>query len=124
MLDVLVIEMSERKHVPSQRFVGMQVIDNKAVVVGNVKDISVSFQDKSLAFRVTTKDRSELDVSWDDVQSVEDVILLKKEVDLSTAKPSSSTVPVVTQASLVCPNCGTSAPGHATFCPKCGHSVK
>jgi len=123
MFDVLVVEMSEHKHVPSQRFVGMQVIDNKAVVVGNVKDISVSFQDKSLAFRVTTKDRSELDISWDDVQSVEDVILLKKEVDLSTAKPSSSTVPVVT-ALLVCPNCGTSAPGHATFCPKCGHSVK
>ncbi|HYW01934.1 MAG TPA: zinc-ribbon domain-containing protein [Candidatus Acidoferrum sp.] len=115
--------MSEHKHVPSQRFVGMQVIDNKAVVVGNVKDISVSFQDKSLAFRVTTKDRSELDISWDDVQSVEDVILLKKEVDLSIAKPSSSAVPVVT-ALLVCPNCGTSAPGHATFCPKCGHSVK
>jgi len=123
MFDVLVVEMSEHKHVPSQRFVGMQVIDNKAVVVGNVKDISVSFQDKSLAFRVTTKDRSELDISWDDVQSVEDVILLKKEVDLSIAKPSSSAVPVVT-ALLVCPNCGTSAPGHATFCPKCGHSVK
>ena len=124
MFDVLVVELSERKYVPSQRFVGMQVIDNKAVVVGNVKDVSVSFQDKSLAFRVTTKNRSELDVSWDDVQSVEDVILLKNEVDLSTAKPTSSTVPAVTQALLICPNCGASAPGHAIFCPKCGHSVK
>jgi sporulation protein YlmC with PRC-barrel domain len=124
MFDVLVVELSDRKYVPSQRFIGMQVIDNKAVVVGNVKDVSVSFQGKSLAFRVTTKNRSELDVSWDDVQSVEDVILLKNEVDLSTAKPTSSTVPAVTQALLICPNCGASAPGHAIFCPKCGHSVK
>ena len=124
MFDVLVVELSQRKYSPSQRFVGMQVIDNKAVVVGNVKDVSVNFQDKSLAFRVTTKERAELDVLWDDVQSVEDVILLKKEVDLSTAKPSSITAPAVTLALLVCPNCGTSAPGHATFCPKCGHSIK
>lgn len=124
MFDVLVVELPECKYVPSQRFVGMQVIDNKAVVVGNIRDVSVSFQDKSLAFRVTTKSRSELDISWDDVQSVEDVILLKKEVDLSTAKPASSTVPAVTLALLICPNCGASAPGHATFCPKCGHSVK
>ena len=109
---------------PTQRFSGMQVIDNKASVVGNVKDVSVSFQERSLAFRVSTKDRSELDISWDDVQSVEDVILLKKEVNLSDAKPTSSAAPVVTQALLVCTNCGASAPGHATFCPKCGYSLK
>lgn len=109
---------------PSQRFVGMQVIDNKAAVVGNVKDVSVNFQGKSLAFRVTTKNRGELDIGWDDVQSVEDVILLKKEVDLSAAKPASSSAPTVTQAVLICPNCGASAPGHAIFCPKCGHSLK
>jgi len=124
MFDVYVVDVSERKYVPSQRFVGMQVIDNRAVVVGNVKDVSVSFQDKNLAFRVTTKDRAELDVSWDDVQSVEDVILLKKEIDLAIAKPAPANAPAVTQALLVCPHCGASAPGHATFCPKCGHSVK
>jgi sporulation protein YlmC with PRC-barrel domain len=124
MFDVSVVHVTEHKYVPSQRFVGMQVIDNKAVVIGNVKDVSVSFQDKNLAFRVTTKDRAELDVSWDDVQSVEDVILLKKEMDLSIAKPAPTNTPAVTQALLVCPNCGASAPGHATFCPKCGHSIK
>jgi sporulation protein YlmC with PRC-barrel domain len=111
------------KYVLAQRFVGMQVIDNKASVVGNVKDVSVNFTEKSLAFRVTTKNKSELDITWEDVQSVEDVILLKKEVDLPTVQVE-PTVPIVSQALLLCPNCGASAPAHATFCPKCGHSLK
>jgi len=92
----------------------MQVIDSKGVVVGNVKDVSVNFGGKSLAFRVATKSRSELDVNWDDVISVEDVVLLKKEYE--TRVQAAPTV----QAVLICPNCGGSAPGHAKFCPKCG----
>ncbi len=103
----------------------MQVIDSKGSLVGNVKDVSVDFRNRSLAFRVTTKTRSEMDVPWDDVLSVEDVVLLKKEVDLAV-----TTVPAVTapppptvQAVVICPNCGTSAPGHAKFCPKCGAAL-
>lgn len=117
------------KYVPGQRFVGMQVIDNKGSVVGNVKDISVDFQNKALAFRVSTKNRSELDMDWDDVQSVEDVVLLKKDVDLTSvpetqADSSVGAAPPTVQAVLICPSCGTSAPGHAKFCPKCGTSMR
>jgi sporulation protein YlmC with PRC-barrel domain len=117
------------KFVPGQRFVGMQVIDNKGSVVGNVKDISVDFQNKALAFRVSTKNRSELDMNWDDVQSVEDVVLLKKDVDLTSvpetqAGSSVGAPPPTVQAVLICPSCGTSAPGHAKYCPKCGTSMR
>jgi sporulation protein YlmC with PRC-barrel domain len=106
----------------------MQVIDSKGSLVGNVKDISVDFQNKSLAFRVSTKARTEIDVDWDDVLSVEDVVLLKKEVDLSTQAPPPTTPgppagPAV-QAMLICPTCGGTAPGHAKFCPKCGASLR
>jgi len=119
----------EMKFKQAQHFVGMQVIDSKGTVVGNVKDVSVDFQSKSLAFHVSTKNRSELDMGWDDVQSVEDVVLLKKEVDLASipeAQTSSSTAdsPVTIQAVLICSNCGTSAPGHAKFCPKCGTALR
>jgi sporulation protein YlmC with PRC-barrel domain len=66
------IELSkETKFVPSQRFAGIQVIDSKGAVIGNVKDVSVDFKNKGLAFRVTTKARTEMDVPWDDVLSVE-----------------------------------------------------
>jgi sporulation protein YlmC with PRC-barrel domain len=101
----------------------MQVIDSKGVLVGNVKDVSVDFRNRSLAFRIATKTRTEIDVSWDDVLSVEDVVLLKKEVDLAVAAVPSPAPPTI-QAVLICPSCGTSAPGHAKFCPKCGAALK
>lgn len=109
--------------VPSQRFTGMQVIDSKGAVVGNVKDVSVDFRKKALAFRITTKARTEMDVAWDDVLSVEDVVLLKKEVDLSVPATPSKPLPVV-QTALICSSCGASAPGHAKFCPKCGAALQ
>jgi sporulation protein YlmC with PRC-barrel domain len=111
-----------KKFVPSQRFAGMEVIDSRGAVVGNVKDVSVDFRNKNLAFHVTTKSRTEIDVPWDDVLSVEDVVLLKKEVDLSDATVTIPVPPAI-QATLICPSCGTSAPGHAKFCPKCGASL-
>ena len=119
----------ERKYKQAQHYVGMQVIDSKGTVVGNVKDISVDFQNRSLAFRVTTKNRSELDMSWDDVLSVEDVVLLKKNVDLPMSPPQpvpgpSSPQPPLVQAMAICPTCGTSAPNIAKFCPKCGANLK
>ena len=110
------------KFVSSQHFAGMQVIDSKGSLVGNVKEISVDFRNRNLAFRVTTKARSEIDVTWDEVLSVEDVVLLKKEIDLpATAAPAQP--PPTVQAVLICTNCGTSAPGHAKFCPKCGAAL-
>jgi sporulation protein YlmC with PRC-barrel domain len=112
------------KYLPSQRFVGMQVIDTKGSLVGNVKDVSVDFQNKRIAFRVSTKNRTELDLNWDDVLSVEDVVLLTKEADLSPPAPSPAQVVPTVQAMLICPNCGTSAPGHAKFCPKCGVTLR
>jgi sporulation protein YlmC with PRC-barrel domain len=108
------------KFVSSQRFAGMQVIDSKGSLVGTVKDVSVDFRNKNLAFHVATKARSEMDVLWDDVLSVEDVVLLKKEVELPFSTVAAPLPPPSVQAVVICPSCGTSAPGHAKFCPKCG----
>ena len=103
----------------------MQVIDGKGMLVGNVKDVSVNFHERNLAFLVTTKNRTELDVPWEDVISVEDVVLLKKIVELpSDDESTKSASPPTVQAVLICPSCGASAPGHAKFCPKCGHSLR
>ncbi len=111
-----------------ERFVGMQVIDNKGFVIGNVKDVSVDFQNRDLAFRVGTKAGSELDFAWDDILSVQDVVLLKREVELASvagdATPSHSAPAPTVQALVICSSCGTSAPSHAKFCSKCGVSLK
>jgi len=110
------------KFLPVQRFMGLQVIDTKGVLVGNVKDVSVDFHNRNLAFVVVTKNGSELDVPWDDVLSLEDVVLLKKEIAIPAGHPAQP--PPVVQALLICPSCGASAQGHAKFCPRCGHSLK
>ena len=113
------------KFVPAQRFSGMQVIDSKGMLVGNVKDVSVNFQERGLAFLVTAKNHTELEVPWEDVTTVEDVVLLKKEIKRSSEDEGTESVsPPTVQAMLICPGCGTSAPGHAKFCPKCGHSLR
>jgi len=125
------IAMSENKFLPVQRFVGLQVIDAKGVLVGNVKDIAVDFHNRSLAFVVAAKNGRELDISWEDVLSMEDVVLLQKEITLPqqvTPPPqeakSTTQPPPPVQAMMICPNCGGSAPGQAKFCPKCGHTLK
>ncbi|HUK28768.1 MAG TPA: zinc-ribbon domain-containing protein [Candidatus Acidoferrales bacterium] len=115
------------KLIPVQKIVGLQVIDTKGSMIGNVKDISVDFDAKSISFGVTAKNSSELDFTWDDVQSVEDVVLLKKEVDLpspSADHPSSAVSPPTVQPLVICPSCGASTPAHAKFCSKCGTSLK
>jgi len=117
--------LSDNKFLPVQRFVGLQVIDAKGALIGNVKDISVDFQNRSLAFVVAAKNGRELDISWEDVLSMEDVILLKKEIPIPPPEAMMSTQPPPpVQAMMICPNCGGSAPAQAKFCPKCGHTLK
>jgi sporulation protein YlmC with PRC-barrel domain len=110
---------------PIQHFIGLQVIDTKGSLVGNVKDISLNFASRDVSFNVATTDKGEMDFGWDDIQSVQDVVLLKKSIDLTsaTSQESSSDTRAV-QALVICPNCGTSAVARAKFCSKCGSDLK
>jgi sporulation protein YlmC with PRC-barrel domain len=103
----------------------MQVVDIRGVVVGNVKDVSVDFQNRALAFRVTTRNNTELDIGWDDILSAEDIVLVKKNVHLATSAPPtipSTPLPPTGQGKVTCPSCGASSLARAKFCPKCGAS--
>lgn len=124
--------MSESKgtYVAAQRVVGMQVIDLKGTVIGNVKDVSVNLEKRDMALLVTTRARSELNISLDDVKSIEDVVLLGKVIEIPKAEaavlPAAGplTVPVPSPGTIICPSCGTTVPAHAKFCPKCGSKLK
>lgn len=104
---------------------GLQVIDSKASVVGNVKAVCVDVRNKDLAFRVKTKAEKELDFPWEDVQSVEDVVLLKKDVELSTYENNHSLPESASavRAFAVCPNCGASSNDPTKFCSRCGAAM-
>jgi sporulation protein YlmC with PRC-barrel domain len=115
--------MTEKKgeFVPAQKFIGMQVIDSKGSSVGTVKDLGVNIVEKKFNLIVTTKVRSEIQVSWEDIQSVLDVVLLRKEIELpKTAETSVPPPPPMNN----CPNCGTFVVPGAKFCPKCGTKLK
>jgi ribosomal protein L40E len=76
--------------------------------------------------KVATKDAGEIDFSWADVQSVEDVVLLKKQVDLSAPKETTQATSGIqaVQTLVICPSCGASSPARAKFCSKCGSELK
>ena len=116
-----------RKFLPIQQFIGLQVIDTKGSLIGNVKDIALDFQNRDISLKVATKSKGEIDFGWDDVQSVEDVVLLKKQVDM-TVSPTDIRFDLsgehAPQALLICPSCGASSPARAKFCSKCGADLK
>jgi sporulation protein YlmC with PRC-barrel domain len=117
--------MTEKKgeFVPTQKFIGMQVIDSKGSAIGTVKDLGVNVVEKKFNLIVATRAKSDLQVSWDDIQSVVDVVLLRKEVEVpKTAEPVPPPVPP--SPTNTCPNCGTAVIPTARFCPKCGSKLK
>jgi len=124
---VIRVPQQPRKFMPIQQFIGLQVIDTKGSLLGNVKDVSLDFENKDISLKVATKNKGEMDFSWDDVQSVEDVVLLKKQVDMAPSPPESKPDSSAEQASqplLICPSCGASSPARAKFCSKCGADLR
>ena len=112
---------------PIQRLIGLQVIDTKGSLVGNVKEVFIDFANKDISLKVETKGKVEMDFVWNDLQSVEDVVLLKKQVELSPSSPedkSDSTMEHTSQTFVICPTCGASSPARAKFCAKCGMDLR
>ena len=121
------VPQEPRKFIPIQQFIGLQVIDTKGSLLGNVKDVSLDFENKDISLKVATKNKGEMEFAWDDVQSIEDVVLLKKQVDMSPTPPESnsdSSGEQVAQTLLICSSCGASSPFRAKYCSKCGADLR
>ena len=121
------VPQEPRRFIPIQQFIGLQVIDTKGSLLGNVKDVSLDFENKDISLKVTTKNKGEMEFVWDDVQSIEDVVLLKKQVDMSPTPPESksdSSGEQVAQTLLICSGCGASSPARAKYCSKCGADLR
>lgn len=123
---VIVLSKEAPKLVPVQRLIGLQVIDTKGSLIGNVKDVALDFENKAIVLSIATKTKGDMVFGWDDVQSVEDVVLLKKPVDMPSAPPESKqdSPEQPAQAMLICSSCGASSPARAKFCSKCGMDLK
>ncbi len=137
----------EKNYVPTQTLVGKQVFDTKGGFVGKIQDVLIDPDELDVALLIDFKSGEVLEIPWSEVQSVEDVILLKKQVKVyetkaTRAKPAKAAEPVrpvvpspppprvespptpPPPQMKTCPKCGAKAPTHAKFCPKCGNSLK
>ena len=118
--------MTEKKgeFVPAQQFKGMQVIDSKGSSVGTVRDIGVNVVEKRINLIVAARTGADLQVAWEDIQSVVDVVLLRKEIEVPKG-PKVGQMPIPPSPPTVnCPNCGTAVIPTARFCPTCGRPLK
>lgn len=97
------------KGIPQSKLMGMQVYDPDGFLVGTVKEIGIVPGQGGITLYVTTKVGSSMEIGWDDVKSVGDIIILANKVEIP--KP---VTPVVAQ-----PTAATTQPG-VPVCPKCG----
>jgi sporulation protein YlmC with PRC-barrel domain len=123
------LSKTEKKtYLPSQKFVGKQVIDVKGSMIGNVKDLAVSVGEVDLALVVITKAGADIQIPWSDIQSIEDVVLLKKIIELPKVPETAAEAPTVTpttipisagpSVNIQCPSCKATIPGHANSVQK------
>ena len=68
----------------------MQVYDCKGRFVGTVKDIGFIPGENTVGLVVTTKDKSEVEIHWSEVASIEDIVLLEKDFPVTAVVGAST----------------------------------
>jgi sporulation protein YlmC with PRC-barrel domain len=85
--------VSLSQFVTREKVIGMQVVDQRGVVVGTVKDIAFTVGMEKIALVVETKDKKGTHIQWTDVAAVGDLVLLrthKSEAPPTLTVPSST----------------------------------
>jgi sporulation protein YlmC with PRC-barrel domain/ribosomal protein L40E len=70
-----------------EKIIGLQVYDKKGKFVGTVKDIGFVLGENLVGIVVVGKDNREMEFIWSEVDAVEDIVILKKEVTIPTVTP-------------------------------------
>jgi sporulation protein YlmC with PRC-barrel domain len=117
---VLIVGVLLSQFVTRDKVIGMQVVDQRGVIVGTVKDIAFTVGREKIGLVVETKDKKEAHVQWTDVAAVGDLVLLRTHMPVA---PPTLTIPSMappSTTSKVCPRCGFENLPIANFCRKCG----
>jgi sporulation protein YlmC with PRC-barrel domain len=115
-----------KKYLSRKDIVGKQVIDSKAMILGNVKELSFDLETRDIGLTIATKDGKEVNVSSSDMMSIGDVVLLKSTLsEVKTPKiveKAASPPPPPPQPAKpgLCAVCGYQNDKKAKFCIKCG----
>jgi len=135
------------KFVRRDKLVDMQVYDCKGRFVGTVKDIGFIPGENTVGLVVTTKDKSEVEIHWSEVASIEDIVLLEKDFPVTTVVGTSGLIPAIEEEKPInssqkqalppevpamkpeqaqkatmrtCHRCGAENDAKYKFCHKCG----
>uniref|UniRef100_A0A7C3SLV4 PRC-barrel domain-containing protein n=1 Tax=Thermofilum pendens TaxID=2269 RepID=A0A7C3SLV4_THEPE len=111
--------------VPRSELIGKNVYDQEAKLIGTVHDIALRLGEKEIALVVRTPGGTTIEVPWDKVAAVKDIVLLKEKVELpaealvpaapAAATPSAPTAPRISLPPIfkrekkLCPHCGQPA---------------
>ena len=106
--------------------VGKKVYSPDASFVGSVVDIGLAVDVRDPALIVKINDSVSIELPWEDVGYVKDIILTKQNVDatkykqiVETPRPAVATQPVVTPQPVVAPP-PVATQQTARFCTSCG----
>jgi len=111
--------------VPRSELIGKNVYDQEAKLVGTVHDIALKIGEKEITLIVRTPGGTTLEVPWDKVAAVKDIVLLKEKVELppealkpavpAAPTPGAPAAPRISLPSIfrrerkLCPRCGQPA---------------
>jgi sporulation protein YlmC with PRC-barrel domain len=104
------------KFVSRENIVGKQVIDQKASIIGKVKDVAFSIGGEKIEVTlIVDTGEEQLTVEWSSIKAVGDVVLLNKELEVKP-KPKLEYI--------ACPKCGHQNKKDARYCASCGSPLK
>jgi len=127
-------ESEGKRFVKRGDVVGKQVIDNRALVLGSVRDISFAIVGDSVELALAVEvGKTDVHIPWTEIQAIGDVVLLKVSRERPTsplvtpavAAPSTPTQPTLPPLVIErsCLECGYRNPPDAKFCIKCGKKL-
>lgn len=116
-----------RRFIKREEVVGKQVVESRGYIIGTVKDLSFALTAEGVELAVTVDSGGkEINIAWEEIQSIGDVVLLKTERE----KPPAPAVTPIAPAALPsvgiekpCPYCGFKNPADAKFCVRCGRRL-
>ncbi|MEM3659335.1 MAG: PRC-barrel domain-containing protein [Thermoproteota archaeon] len=100
------------KGIPQSKLIGMQVYDPDCLFIGTVKEIGLVPGGGTITLYISTKTGSMVEIEWGDVETVGDIILLSKKIEIPQV--AVATAPTTQPAPAV------AAQPQVPICPKCG----
>ena len=127
-------ETEGREFISIQSLVGMPAYDSEAMLIGRVIEIGLRRQqgrNMQIIIKIANDDNEvnnssrhnqPIEVSWDDVSKIGDIILIRKS-EVTPTSTFDTDATVTNRPSSKCSSCGYENQDDAIFCEQCGNKL-